>query len=281
MVSGMPDVYVSSGVRSRGAFTLIELLVVIAIIAILASLLLPALARAKTAAHRTVCMNNQKQLGLIFVMYAGDNEDRLVINGNGDRAVNPQMWIQGSFASTDPDITNISLLIDDKRALFAPYLKTYQIYKCPADREICFGDKKYRDKARSYSMNSYMGWNGGRYRDIPSSAGKVFKKMGDIGNPAEMFVFADVNPRSICRPFFGVYYDTTYRMYHYPAVYHGNVGTLNFADGHAETHKWLDNRTLKPNKQDTEGSWHGSHDGDRHPGSRDVEWLKAHATQPR
>ena len=78
----------------RKGFTLIELLVVIAIIAILAAMLLPALGKAKIRAQATQCMNNLKQLQLVFLLYPDDNNDKLTSSGYTS-PVEPTAWVNG------------------------------------------------------------------------------------------------------------------------------------------------------------------------------------------
>src|SRR5437773_9056700 len=264
------------GGQVTGAFTLIELLVVIVIIGILAGLLLPVLSKAKGAAQRIQCVNNQRQLAITWLLYASDSGDVLVPNGPPavGGSPNTKVWVQGVFYN-EADRTNIQLVLDPKYALFATYLKAGAIYQCPADSKMVrLGLKAYR-KVRNYALNSYVGSNSDLDRRL-SPQYRIFKKGGDLApvKPGEIFLFQDVHPDSLCWPFFGIYMEagTQIAVFNYPAAYHNSGGVTSFVDGHTEAHKWRDGRTIAPRPTD----WHQHND--RSPNNADIAWLQARAT---
>ena len=290
---------------------MIELLVVIAIIAILASMLLPALAKAKTKAQGILCMSNTKQLNLAWRLYAEENDDRVpgaanwAYGGKTGPATSPFFggsvpnWTGGSWlewgnraAPSNWDHDNYT-----KKSPLWPYCgNSVGIFKCPADKttaKIPSGPNKGQTvpRIRSVSMNNWNGGPGwgesGPWTPDAARGWKVYLKLSDYADPGPSgsFVFLDEREDSINDGYFVVamqgYPQTSggaaqggqLKIVDFPASYHNGAGGLAFADGHSEIKKWLDPRT-KPALEKRDRTLNVPS-----PNNRDVVWMQEHSTR--
>ncbi|MCC6234429.1 MAG: type II secretion system protein [Verrucomicrobiales bacterium] len=269
---------------SRSGFTLIELLVVIAIIAILASMLLPALAKAKTKAQGILCMANTKQLTLGWRMYAEDNDDKIPYAYVEKGSANDKYaWVRGILDYSGANKSNWDVKEDLARSPLAPYLgNSYGVFKCPADKSTVKTTADGRlPRVRSVSMNAWVGGNEGKHTWFGGPEWRMYLKLGDMVDPGPSMTWVLIDERedSINDAFWVTqmpgYPDPTRTIItDYPASYHNGAAGLSFADGHSEIKKWVDPRTrpiLKANGQIPLNV--------ASPNNRDILWIQDRTTR--
>ena len=287
----------------RRAFTLVELLVVIAIIAILSALLLPVLSRSKQRAQGVFCLNNGKQLMLAVHLYTSDNNDFYPPNPDDANNSPGYNWCSGSAGIGQSDEFNPDLLADPTRSLLINYLGgKVALFHCPGDQR----QGKYQGTnpvligpiipaARTFSMSQAVGtidpgfdagtghsgkptlsvngpWldnSGGHRRNSPW---RTFSKASDSGppGPSDLWVLVDEAAEGLNDAAFAV--DMNVPGWHdYPGTYHNFGCGFAFADGHTESHHWLDATTHYGQGDAGTGSANLA-------GWRDWEWVTAHTS---
>lgn len=220
---------------ARKAFTLIELLVVIAIIALLMALLMPAMERAREQGRRTVCISNLRQLMLAWLMYADDNDGKLVcgyLEEGGDFETETGHWAPGGMHYLERPwvlkdwprytLTDDAMIQAVRNGALFPYTKSIRLYKCP---NALYGEWRTYAVVDAMNADDYDG-------------GPMLKHRTEILHPEQRAVFLD---DSCATPVgaWSIYY-TISHWRDEPPNRHGDGGTWAFADGHSEYWKWQD-----------------------------------------
>lgn len=246
-LSGERGLLEVSGVSSvggkRSGFTLIELLVVIAIIAVLASMMLPALAKAKEAGRTAKCKSNLRQICMGMLMYAEDNRDVLPWAGGVDRNLQPD-WVWGGHQMSNPldrtqwkrsywafhaesgSIFNYTTGL--KRVAPRPgrndtdwYERTHDVYRCPSTGELG------RSRRVNFSMNAWLD------RDRQLRSGRVGSEgvqLLKVKKPVTKLLVLDESPETMHNASFFPGGSASRGNF----TYHNGKINMGFMDGHVD-----------------------------------------------
>ena len=255
-------------------------------------MLLPALSSAKRKAQQIACMNNFKQLTLGWIMYAGDNQDRLVSNDRWTAnsyvfAAAPPVppavsdyWCPGRM-DAPASAVNAGFI---KAGTLYPAINSVAAYHCPSDPTQLLFAGSQQNRVRSYSMSTFMMGNDAEVLGLSGSASyQNNHKLTNIKKPTDAIVFCEEGP-SMDDGCFGVNpvltsQGGTTHWQNVPAFYHGTSTAFSFADGHAELHHWTEGGTLvKAFVNLTYATSIGV--ADPTTSHQDLDWVKQHLSTP-
>jgi prepilin-type N-terminal cleavage/methylation domain-containing protein len=263
--------------NTRRAFTLIELLVVIAIIAILSAMLLPVLSKAKGRAQGAACLNQGKQMMTGVLLYTSDSNEFFPPNPDDGNTLPGYNWCAGSAGIHGPQEFNPDVLEDPQRSLLITYLGgNVSVFRCPADlRTGTYQGSKAAflgqtvPAARTFSMSQALGtidpgfdasgpgpgashsgipnlsvngpWLNNQFTHRRDSPWHTFAKASDIHapGPSMLWVLVDEDVKGLNDAAFGFGMEIP-QWFDAPGTYHDIGCGFAFADGHSETHRWLD-----------------------------------------
>jgi prepilin-type N-terminal cleavage/methylation domain-containing protein/prepilin-type processing-associated H-X9-DG protein len=266
--------------KYNSGFTLIELLVVIAIIALLLSVLIPALQIAKEQAQGIVCLANMKGISNSWYTYGDDNDGNIV---GANQTLDPYdifpwwdpadicyAWVcspQTEDGLNKAPSCNVQEEINGiKRGLLYPYTETPDLYHC-------LGDRRYKyDAEESNGVGGYRSYSivGGANGEDSGWGYIRFTKMAQLKSPSDKYILVEESePRGWNQHSWVIEPDLQNTRWIDPiAIWHNKKSTLGYADGHAEMHRWVDPDTVYMGENQIQYL--------ADPGNEDMIYMKRH-----